>query len=117
MAFVNERREDGKWQTVDHKRNIILRQNGRSGTVGPYKFVLSYDSQDINFEAALRTGPLVNKLFEVHWDITFLYIPADFSERKENILSAIKESLDEYGSCASRKHVSNVTVNFLAPRV
>ncbi|MCW5599272.1 MAG: hypothetical protein KIT59_09200, partial [Nitrosomonas sp.] len=57
MSFVNERKEDGTWQTIDRERNITL-TSVRRGPDDPEGFVLNLDGKEVEFHALLTIKPL-----------------------------------------------------------
>ena len=50
MVFKNERMEDGKWRTVDQKRDVALQMVGDM-LYDPVEFRLGFEGETIRFKA------------------------------------------------------------------
>ena len=48
MAFVNERKEDGTWQTIDRERNLVLQEVRGGRPQEPIEFNLNIAGENIN---------------------------------------------------------------------
>lgn len=120
MGFVNERKEDGTWQTIDRERNIILRSMGR-GPDDPEGFILNLDEKEVEFHAfltikPLEKGPQGEGRNHIDWHVVEIIAPLHLKQDKSNLHALIEEALDTFGLAASRKYIESISVTF-APNV
>lgn len=111
MAFINERKEDGEWQTIDRERDIVLLYLGGGRPQESVRFELKIKSIKIRFDALRTTQNLPIKKMEVTWDVTNIYAPND--QNKQNMKAYIEEALRGYGFAASTDLVETLHVNFI----
>lgn len=116
MAFVNERKEDGKWQTIDRDRNIVLEYLGGGRPQEPMDFKLTIDGVDLRFSALQRTKSLSNKKIHVEWDVQNIYAPSPLSEDKQKIHRIVEEALLGFGFAASTENVESLNIT-IAPHL
>lgn len=115
MAFVNEKKPDGKRQTIDRERDVVLVYLRAGNGEYPVEFELWLGEKKIRFEAFLRSARAGVRGEGGHiamWDIVHVYIPSDLEQYRPDILLYIKEGLEEFGLAASRKNIESVHVNF-----
>lgn len=112
MAFVNEKTTDGKWQTIDKEKKIILSYDGGRGSGTAFAFVLHYYGFEIPLVAQRKIAKAQGALSDVTWDVVQIHIPDDALEKKPEIINAIEEAMEECGFLFSRKNVNDVSVNF-----
>ena len=114
MAFVNERTEDGQWQTIDRERDVVLKYLGGGRPQEPMNFEIVIDGVPIKFQALQKTETLHDiKKMNVVWDVWRVFIPPTIETSKEQIFRTIEEALHGFGTSASTKNVASLNVNFL----
>ena len=113
MGFVNEKTEDGKWQTIDRERNIILRKIGGGMPQVPMDFSLDVNGQEFKFQAFQHNETLKNG-YHVKWRVVKIYAPVSLKLKKDEIHQLIEEALHGYGFASSHQNVETLTVTFIS---
>jgi hypothetical protein len=113
MAFVNERREDGTWQTIDRERNLVLKKVGGGRPQEPIEFNLNIDGENVNFDAFQRIKQLQHA-YQIEWRVVRIIAPLHLKQDKSRLHALIEEALDTYGFASSREYVESLTVTFAA---
>lgn len=112
MAFVNERKEDGTWQTIDRERNLVLKEAGGGRPQEPMKFNLSIDGEGVYFDAFRRMKQLESRKYHVEWRVVQIFFSPHLKQDRTRLHALIEEALDAYGSAFSRKYVESLSVTF-----
>ncbi|WP_297324082.1 hypothetical protein [Nitrosomonas sp.] len=113
MGFVNERLENHEWQTIDRKRNIVLKRTGGGTPQEPFDFNLNIAGESVNFSANYKMINLEKeKGYDIEWQVLAIYAPSHIKQDKLRLHSLIAEALDAFGFAASRRNVKNLTVTF-----
>ena len=112
MAFVNERKEDGTWQTIDRERNLVLQEVRGGRPQEPIEFNLNIAGDNIYFNAFRRMKQLETKKYIVEWRIVQIFSSPLLKLDRSQLHALIEEALDAYGSAFSRKYVESLTVTF-----
>ncbi|MCW5602902.1 hypothetical protein [Nitrosomonas sp.] len=112
MSFVNERKDDGTWQTIDRERNIVLQEVKVGQPQEPIEFNLNINGENVYFDAFKRMKQLESKKYHIEWRVVQIFTQSQFVHNKSRLHALIKEALDAYGSAFSRKHVETLSVNF-----
>lgn len=112
MEFVNERKEDGTWQTIDRERNIVLRYLGGGRPQEPIEFNLRIEGKDFLFYAFQRTNRLKSGKLHVDWRVVRIFdLPLAASD-KAKLRCVIEEALESFGFASSRENVETLSVTF-----
>lgn len=114
MPFVNEKTQDGQWQTADHERNIRLVYGGTKGSGSAYIFSLHYGGVKISLSAQRRMKKAANNLNDVMWDIVECNVPDELNGQITEVSNVITEALKVCGFLFSTNSVNEVTVRCLA---
>ncbi len=112
MAFVNERTEDGQWQTIDREKEAVLLYRGRSGGDEPYEFDFRFKGENMHLSAFSIVNKISNGQNVITWKIVKLFIPANLQKQHEEIKALLVDAFDSCGLLFSRKHVASVHVAF-----
>lgn len=108
MAFVNERTEDGKWQTIDRERNIVLKKVGAHPDY-PTEFEIIIDDKVFFFEAWQKNKPLFDiKKYDIEWNV----VSKNIVQQKPELQRIIEEALHAFGSASSTENVATLKVTF-----
>lgn len=113
MAFVNERREDGTWQTIDRERKLVLKKVGGGRPQEPIEFNLNIAGENVNFDAFQRIKQLQHA-YQIEWRVVRIIAPLHLKQDKFQLHALIEEALDTYGFASSREYVESLTVTFAA---
>lgn len=118
MPFENEKTSEGKWQTVDKERDIVLINTGSHPDYG-YEFDLYYAGARIKFSGdpgmKIHGQPKLGETrqYEMNWKIFRMFIPPQLYERKEEIFQIIRESLEVWGWNYGQDKAYSVNVDFI----
>lgn len=113
MAFVNERKEDGTWQTIDQERKLVLKKSGGGRPQEPIEFNLNIAGENVNFDAFQRIKQLQHA-YQIEWRVVRIIAPPHLKQDKSRLHALIEEALDAYGFASSREYVESLTVTFAA---
>ena len=111
MSFVNERKEDGTWQTIDRERNIILKKVGGGRPQEPIEFNLNLDSENIRFYA-FQSIKQLEHTYQIEWRVVEIIAPLCLKLDKPKLYLLIEEALNGYGFASSRENVETLSVTF-----
>lgn len=119
MVFVNERKEDGQWQTIDRERGIALIDVSGPDKEGNYFCRIIYEGHTVRFDAMMtdriygkpRLGE--KRQYDMYWQIFRLFIPAPIKDEQQDIQDSIKEALESWGWNFSPDKAHSVQVNFV----
>ncbi len=117
MPFVNERTEDGQWQTIDRDRGVILLYDGRLGADHPYNFFFKFEDATLRVEAFRRLQTQSNNKYLITWNIVGLHIPEHLADKTEEIKDLLSEAFDVCGFLFNRKYAEAVNVEFSAYQI
>lgn len=119
MAFLNEKKEDGKWQTIDRERNVVLSKVSGPDSEGNYHCELNYKGSVVRFDATsgmkIHGDPKVDeeRQYEMNWKVFRLFIPEDIQKQKAEITSSITDALKAWGWNYRPDKTHSVDVQFL----
>ncbi|MCD8497125.1 MAG: hypothetical protein LRZ85_02990 [Alphaproteobacteria bacterium] len=117
MGFVNEKAADGKWQTIDKARNIILTKVSGPDQEGFYSCELEIEGKSVKFFGVsgmkIHGEPqLVPRRYELNWKFHKLYIHEDIQMSREEVKAVIAEALTVYGDSFNTEKAASVSVEF-----
>lgn len=118
MGFVNEKTENGDWQTIDKEKKIILVRSRSLGPEDGYEFELTIDNQPVRFlcfsRTKIRGDPVIGELnkYDVNWKIYRMQVPEALQGRKQEIMSLIREALAAHGYNYRAQQTSSVSIQF-----
>nr|WP_281720606.1 hypothetical protein [Nitrosomonas nitrosa] len=112
MSFVNERKEDGTWQTIDRERNIVLRYLGGGRPQEPIEFNLCIEGKDFLFYAFQKTNRLKSGKLHVDWRVVKIFHLPPTESDKAKLRCVIEEALESFGFASSRENVETLSVTF-----
>ncbi len=110
MVFKNERMENGKWRTVDQKRDVALQMVGDM-LYDPVEFRLGFEGEIVRFKAFQDIKQLENA-WAIEWLVVNITAAPHLKQDIPRLHTMIEEALDAYGFAASRKMIDSVSVTF-----
>ncbi|MDV6345103.1 hypothetical protein [Nitrosomonas sp. Is37] len=114
MAFVNERKEDGTWQTIDRERNLVLQKVGGGRPQEPTEFNLNISGENVRFYAFQRIKQLESGKDHIEWRVVEIIAPPNLKSDRSKLHPLIEEALNGYGFASSREYVETLIVTFAA---
>jgi|TARA_R110002126_G_scaffold287548_1_gene440433 hypothetical protein len=118
MGFVNERTENGQWQTIDREKNIVLSKVSGPDSEGVFDCEIIFSGQKIRFLSHLTDRvhgkPKLGEKskYEMDWDIFRLFVPESILEQKSQIKEEIKEALEIWGWNYNQENAHSVSIQF-----
>ena len=118
MVFVNERTEDGHWQTIDRENDVVLTKVSGPDPEGRYKWGLQYKGENIkllSFSNAKTHGtPKIGEklTYDMDWKIRELYMPEKLQGKKEVIMRVITVAFEAWGWNFNKNNAHSVQVTF-----
>lgn len=119
MAFVNEKTEDGKWQTIDKERRAVLTKVSGPGIEGRYDCEFVWMGHVVKLAGyparKIHGNPERGESYqyEMNWRFPQVYMPPALYQRKEEALKLIAEALEVYGDNHETHNAYSVSVEFL----
>lgn len=117
MGFVNEKDENGQWQTIDKERNIVLVKTRGPHPESGYEFELTYKEKKIRIRGDDKGGVHVENgeytsKDDVIWEFYEMYMPTELRVEQDIIQEFTEEALKVYGVACRQERAHSVTVEF-----
>ena len=118
MVFVNERTEDGNWQTIDRENDVVLTEVSVSGPDENASCELLYKGESVFIRSTycswVHGHPKLGEssTMDIHWTILGLGMPHELRSQEEHIKDVIIDCLKEYGWNFRKDKAHSVQVTF-----